>query len=345
MNLEFFVKDKRITRKGLQSVVANTSGHYTFSITFDKEWDGLVKLVVFRNGKDTAQLIYTGQTWLPDNVSGRGDLYVACHGYKSLEDRTAVVRTVRMSRPVRIASAGPMAGDAPEIYSPTLLEQILTKLQQAEHAILSLTALRDRIAAMLENGELRGADGRAFVLRGRCDSLAQLRGAHPTGMPGDAWVVGSPLQNSIYFWSEQVQDWEPIGSLRGPEGPAGVSPHIGENGNWWVGSADTGVAAQPAVSWESLSDKPALFSGSYHDLSDKPSLFSGSYNDLSDVPTSFTPAAHSHAASKVTAGTFAGQVVANASGQAPGTSLLRNSKLVATEETPTVNGEIFWVYG
>ena len=53
---------------------------------------------------------------------------------------------------------------------------------------------------------------------------------------------------------------------------------------------------------------------------------------------------HTHEASKISAGTFAGQVVANASGQTPGTMLVRNSKLVSAEETPTVNGEICWVY-
>ena len=53
---------------------------------------------------------------------------------------------------------------------------------------------------------------------------------------------------------------------------------------------------------------------------------------------------HTHEASKISAGTFAGQVVAKASGQTPGTMLLRNSKLVSAEETPTVNGEICWVY-
>ena len=52
-----------------------------------------------------------------------------------------------------------------------------------------------------------------------------------------------------------------------------------------------------------------------------------------------------HAASKVTAGTFAGQVVANDSGQTPGTMLLRNSKLVSADTNPTVNGEICWTYG
>lgn len=54
--------------------------------------------------------------------------------------------------------------------------------------------------------------------------------------------------------------------------------------------------------------------------------------------------ANKPSAAAVTAGTFAGQVVANASGQAAGTSLLRNSKLVSADTNPTVNGEICWTY-
>lgn len=56
------------------------------------------------------------------------------------------------------------------------------------------------------------------------------------------------------------------------------------------------------------------------------------------------PSIHSHSANDITAGTFGGQVVANADGQTPGTYLVRNQKLSATAETPTVNGEICWVY-
>ena len=50
---------------------------------------------------------------------------------------------------------------------------------------------------------------------------------------------------------------------------------------------------------------------------------------------------HTHSADAITSGTFAGQVVA--SGQSPDTSLLRNSKLVSEETTPTVEGEICWL--
>ena len=49
-------------------------------------------------------------------------------------------------------------------------------------------------------------------------------------------------------------------------------------------------------------------------------------------------------AADVGAGIFAGQVVANASGQDAGTSLIRNSKLVNADTNPTVNGEICWTY-
>ena len=53
---------------------------------------------------------------------------------------------------------------------------------------------------------------------------------------------------------------------------------------------------------------------------------------------------HNQAASTITAGTFAGAVVAQTTSQPPSTSLLRNSKFVSTETTPTNNGEIFWTY-
>lgn len=49
-------------------------------------------------------------------------------------------------------------------------------------------------------------------------------------------------------------------------------------------------------------------------------------------------------AGDVTAGTFAGAVIANSGGQTPGAYVVRNQKLSATEETPTVNGAICWMY-
>ena len=101
--------------------------------------------------------------------------------------------------------------------------------------------------------------------------------------------------------------------------------------------------------WNGKSD----FSGNYDDLQGKPAIPSVS----SSVSSSSTTTAASSSAVKQaydkavaampkTGGTFTGTVKAAGEGyQAPGTSMLRNTKLVSSDTTPTVNGEIFWTYG
>lgn len=61
--------------------------------------------------------------------------------------------------------------------------------------------------------------------------------------------------------------------------------------------------------------------GAYSDLTALPSLFSGAYGDLSGVPATFTPSAHTHALSDLTAsGATSGQVATwNGSAWAPAT--------------------------
>lgn len=46
-----------------------------------------------------------------------------------------------------------------------------------------------------------------------------------------------------------------------------------------------------------------------------------------------------------TGGTFTGTIKAGSSYQNYSTSLLRNSKLVSADTTPSANGEIYWTYG
>ena len=140
MNLEFFVRDLRLTCKAGMPVAADTNGFYTFSMAFDEPWEDLVKVVVFQNGSETAQLVYTGQTWLPPNVCRRGNLYVACHGYRRLGDTTAVLRTVRMLRPVRILNSAPMAGGDPGVYTPSVFETVMGAAASAMEAEQSLRA-------------------------------------------------------------------------------------------------------------------------------------------------------------------------------------------------------------
>ena len=70
------------------------------------------------------------------------------------------------------------------------------------------------------------------------------------------------VATSELYGSKTAQGWGTPLSLRGPQGPAGtpgiqgtpgangtngtngVTPHIGNNGNWFIGSTDTGIKAQ-----------------------------------------------------------------------------------------------------
>ena len=54
-------------------------------------------------------------------------------------------------------------------------------------------------------------------------------------------------------FSGTEEQW--IASLVGRPGEA---PHIGNNGNWFIGAVDTGVTATPSMSYNDLLDKPTL---------------------------------------------------------------------------------------
>lgn len=54
---------------------------------------------------------------------------------------------------------------------------------------------------------------------------------------------------------------------------------------------------------------------------------------------------HTQAASTITAGTFAGAVVAPRSSQTYSSYMLRNSRLATSDTNPSYNGEICWTYG
>lgn len=181
------------------------------------------------------------------------------------------------------------------------------------------------------------------------------------------------------------------------DGDDGITPHIGKNGNWYIGDVDTGVLARGLLDLPSIGANGNWFIGGvdtgvaasggggvtqitsdmvtgalgYIPVTPQqleatnetaaaaqkaageaktlaegaaPSGHTHSKSDIADFPTSMIPTAHDQSASTITAGTFAGQVVANASAQTPGTALLRNSKLVSADTTPSNNGEICWTY-
>ena len=157
------------------------------------------------------------------------------------------------------------------------------------------------------------------------------------------------------------QDGEP--GATGPEGPQGPKGDPGETGPQGPAGQDgvdgaTGPAGRgiTGVSYSSSTNKWTI---SYSDGSSEqitgpaiPTQLSelaedSSHRTVTDTEVSGWNTAKSQAAAAMpkSGGTFTGTIKAGSSYQSYSTSLMRNSKLVSSDTTPSVNGEINWTYG
>ena len=73
-----------------------------------------------------------------------------------------------------------------------------------------------------------GKDGKSLQILGYYDTYEQLVAAHPTGNPGDCYLVGKP--GHLYSWNAETASWVDAGVVEGPAGPKGDPGERGEPG-------------------------------------------------------------------------------------------------------------------
>ncbi len=77
-----------------------------------------------------------------------------------------------------------------------------------------------------------GPEGKGINILGSYENLEELLTHAPTGNIGDAYIV----DDDLYIWSETANNWQNIGSFRGPkgdtgpQGPAGIQGEMGLQG-------------------------------------------------------------------------------------------------------------------
>lgn len=59
------------------------------------------------------------------------------------------------------------------------------------------------------------------------------------------------------YTAETAQGMGAVQGKPGPKGPPGDTPYIGENGNWWTGTTDTGVPASGTTDHRKLTNRDA----------------------------------------------------------------------------------------
>ena len=78
---------------------------------------------------------------------------------------------------------------------------------------------------VLPKGE-KGDTGTSFQIKGMYATYEELIAAHPTGSRGDAYAVGTSVENVIYNWNNDTKAWDNLGGLKGAKGDTGESATI-----------------------------------------------------------------------------------------------------------------------
>lgn len=90
-----------------------------------------------------------------------------------------------------------------------------------------------------------GADGTGVTILGSYDTVGDLETAHPTGSPGDAYLVAGDL----YVWSDSESEWVSVGNIQGPAGE-NIELRVAEGHIQW--------RLEGAGSWTNLIDVDEL---------------------------------------------------------------------------------------
>ena len=63
----------------------------------------------------------------------------------------------------------------------------------------------------------QGPEGAGLVILGEYDSYSQLIAVHPSGKPGDSYLI----QGEVWYWASEENKWNNAGKLQGPAGKDG----------------------------------------------------------------------------------------------------------------------------
>lgn len=264
-------------RLSVSSREAVTSGSVNVSAVrfeFSGDWDGLARTAVFRAGgaSRSVRLDERGECVIPWEVLAVRDRRLEAGVYGTRGGET-VLPTVWVSLGVVLEGAAP--GDEGQPPTPDVWEQALAgKGDALRYDGLNLSLLSGDAA--LSTVQIAGGGGEGYIPipgpqgpkgekgdpgpqgprgeagpqgeRGPAGADGQDGAPGPKGDKGDPGPAG-PQGEKGEPGEQGPQGVQGIQGLPGEPGQDGapgangVTPHIGENGNWFVGDTDTGVSA------------------------------------------------------------------------------------------------------
>lgn len=219
----------------LQLGTFDSYGIEKIHVTADDEWAGLGILAVFHAPNGTATKVVAGADGMlavPPEATAK-QAGVGRIVFVGLSEN---VQRITVDMGYNIKPHSDIEGDNPGTPTPDVVQQILTEAQnanvnsaKAKELATDAKDIAQSVRDDADNGKFNGKDG----------------------AKGDKGDVGTTPQLKIgedNLWQVSYDNgatWVSLGvKATGDAGKDGVTPHIGENGNWWLGDIDTGVSAK-----------------------------------------------------------------------------------------------------
>lgn len=238
MTHEVVLQGYNVKPGSLQLGTFDSYGIEKIHVTEDDEWAGLDILAVFHAPDGTATKVVVGANGMlavPPEATAKQ----AGGGRIVFAGLAENVQRITVDMRYSTKPHSDIEGDNPGTPTPDVVQQILTEAQNANvnsaKAKKLATDAKDIAQSVrddADNGKFNGKDG----------------------AKGDKGDVGTTPQLKIgedNLWNVSYDNgatWVSLGvkatGAAGKDGTNGLTPHIGENGNWWVGNTDTGVSAK-----------------------------------------------------------------------------------------------------
>lgn len=197
-------------------------------VTADDSWDGLDILAVFHAPNGDAKKVVVGADGML-NVPPEATAKQAGNGRIVFVGLAENVQRITVDMRYSTKTHSDIEGDNPGVPTPDVVQQILQAALNAEQNSAKAKSVADGLRNDAANGKFNGKDG-AKGDKGETGTTPQLK------------IGEDNLWNVSY---DNGATWVSLGvKATGEDGKNGLTPHIGENGNWWVGDTDTGVSAK-----------------------------------------------------------------------------------------------------
>ena len=202
-------------------------------VTLDDTWSGLAVTATFNPPEGEPVEIRVPENGLIDvpaeATANEGTGTIVYCGVASGAQR------ISKTQGYSVITHGKVGTTVPFNPSESLATQVLQAALSAEQRGAEAKSVADGLRSDAANGKFNGKDG-AKGDKGDTGTTPQLKIGED-----NLWHVS--YDNGAIWVSLGVKATGDTGAA-GKDGVNGLTPHIGENGNWWIGNTDTGVLAK-----------------------------------------------------------------------------------------------------